>query len=48
MVYDDRGANWIQQDPELLNPYFGASMLRCGETREVLGETEEKGESHDH
>jgi len=48
MVYDDRGADWIQQDPELLNPYFGASMLRCGETRAVLGEAEEKGEGHDH
>lgn len=33
MVYPDRGADWLQSDNTLLNPYFGASMLRCGEVR---------------
>jgi Cu(I)/Ag(I) efflux system membrane fusion protein len=38
MVYPDRGADWLQQDEELLNPYYGAMMLHCGEMKEVLGE----------
>lgn len=36
MVYDDRGADWLQADDTLLNPYFGASMLRCGEVKNEL------------
>ena len=35
MVYDDRGADWLQISEPLRNPYFGASMLRCGEIREM-------------
>ena len=34
MVYDDRddpAAPWLQNQEELLNPYFGAMMLYCGE-----------------
>lgn len=38
MVYPDRGADWLQADNELLNPYFGSMMLRCGEGRGQLGE----------
>jgi Cu(I)/Ag(I) efflux system membrane fusion protein len=38
MVYDDRGADWLQANDELLNPYFGAMMLRCGEVRGQLGD----------
>jgi len=34
MAFDFRGARWLQGDDELLNPYFGDEMLRCGE---VLG-----------
>ncbi|QDU69157.1 Cobalt-zinc-cadmium resistance protein CzcB [Planctomycetes bacterium Pla86] len=31
MAFDNRGARWIQgPDGPLANPYFGASMLRCG------------------
>ena len=36
MAFDNRGAAWLQATDELLNPYFGASMLRCGETRETF------------
>jgi hypothetical protein len=25
------GGDWLQQEGELLNPYFGSQMLRCGE-----------------
>ena len=31
MAFDNRGAAWLQRGDELANPYFGASMLRCGE-----------------
>lgn len=37
MVYPDRGADWLQADDELINPYFGSMMLRCGENRGLLG-----------
>ena len=30
MAFDDRGADWLQDDEQVANPYFGASMLRCG------------------
>lgn len=30
------GAHWLQQDDSLLNPYFGAQMLRCGDHEGVL------------
>ena len=34
MVYDDRGADWLQRTDTLANPYFGATMLRCGTVEE--------------
>jgi Cu(I)/Ag(I) efflux system membrane fusion protein len=31
MAFDDRGANWVQFSGERVeNPYFGATMYRCG------------------
>ena len=30
MAFDNKGANWIQTDPRIANPYFGDMMLRCG------------------
>jgi Cu(I)/Ag(I) efflux system membrane fusion protein len=36
MAFDNRGAPWLQETQELLNPYFGAGMLRCGVTRETF------------
>ena len=39
MADDDRGARWIQKQGEIANPYFGASMLKCGEfSDEALAE----------
>lgn len=35
MAFDNKGASWFQTAEELANPYFGAMMLRCGETRKV-------------
>ncbi|MDA3877613.1 MAG: efflux RND transporter periplasmic adaptor subunit [Halothiobacillus sp.] len=36
MAFDGRGAWWIQNKEEIDNPYFGETMLRCGEIKEVL------------
>jgi Cu(I)/Ag(I) efflux system membrane fusion protein len=36
MVYGDRGADWLQASEPLLNPYFGAMMLKCGEVKEMI------------
>ncbi|MFO7535832.1 MAG: efflux RND transporter periplasmic adaptor subunit [Kiritimatiellia bacterium] len=36
MAFDNRGAWWIQNKEEINNPYFGTTMLRCGEIKEVF------------
>lgn len=36
MVDDDTGAYWVSGEENVLNPYFGSMMLRCGEVTEVL------------
>ena len=33
MAFDNAGAEWLQRDTQINNPYFGDSMLRCGEIR---------------
>ncbi|MFQ6036426.1 MAG: DUF3347 domain-containing protein, partial [Sedimentisphaerales bacterium] len=37
MAFDNRGADWLQMDKDTRNPYFGATMLKCGEIVEVIG-----------
>jgi Cu(I)/Ag(I) efflux system membrane fusion protein len=36
MAFDFRGAGWLQAGTEVLNPYFGDEMLRCGTVRGAL------------
>lgn len=36
MVHNDTGAYWLSDEEGILNPYFGASMLRCGEVVEEI------------
>lgn len=31
MAFENKGAIWLQRDDEVRNPYFGKSMLTCGE-----------------
>lgn len=31
MANDNKGAEWISKEKEIQNPYFGESMLRCGD-----------------
>lgn len=44
MVYGQTGADWIQSTDQLLNPYFGAQMLTCGDVKENL--TDHAGHGH--
>jgi Cu(I)/Ag(I) efflux system membrane fusion protein len=37
MAFDNMGADWLQLDENILNPYFGDAMLQCGEVKEVIG-----------
>ena len=37
MAFDNTGASWVQKGDRINNPYFGASMLRCGEITEKIG-----------
>ena len=37
MAFDNKGADWLQMDKDTRNPYFGASMLKCGQVIEVIG-----------
>lgn len=36
MAFDDKGAFWLSSEKQILNPYFGASMLRCGSVKEEI------------
>lgn len=36
MAFDDKGAFWLSSEKQVLNPYFGASMLRCGKVQEEI------------
>ncbi|HPQ39760.1 MAG TPA: efflux RND transporter periplasmic adaptor subunit [bacterium] len=39
MAFDNAGANWLQRENDLRNPYYGAAMLKCGSLeRELTGE----------
>jgi membrane fusion protein, copper/silver efflux system len=35
MAFDDKGAYWLSESDEILNPYFGDMMLRCGEVKQT-------------
>ncbi|MAP81343.1 MAG: efflux transporter periplasmic adaptor subunit [Aequorivita sp.] len=36
MVNNNAGAFWLSTEEEILNPYFGASMLKCGEVTDEI------------
>jgi Cu(I)/Ag(I) efflux system membrane fusion protein len=42
MAFDNTGADWLQRDKTLVNPYFGASMLHCGAIKMELPPVETK------
>ena len=36
MANNDKGAFWLSKENKVINPYFGASMLKCGEVKETI------------
>ncbi|MFO7937022.1 MAG: DUF3347 domain-containing protein [Kiritimatiellia bacterium] len=38
MAFNNSGAVWLQESDGILNPYFGAAMLHCGEIQKELGD----------
>ncbi|MDK2771399.1 MAG: efflux RND transporter periplasmic adaptor subunit [Flavobacterium sp.] len=36
MANSDKGANWLSKENKVVNPYFGASMIKCGEVKETI------------
>ena len=43
MVFDGEGADWLQADTAVQNPYYGSMMLECGE---VAGRLDAGGDPH--
>ncbi len=50
MVFGGKGAMWLQDDKQVINPYFGQVMLKCADKVELIfkGQTEEHKEKHHH
>ena len=38
MAFNNKGADWLQRNEDVRNPYFGASMLKCGAVTEMIGD----------
>jgi major membrane immunogen (membrane-anchored lipoprotein) len=36
MALNDKGASWLSDQKEIRNPYFGESMMTCGEIKETI------------
>ena len=36
MANDDKGAYWLSKEEQILNPYFGDMMLKCGEVTQII------------
>lgn len=36
MANNDKGGYWLSKEEQVLNPYFGESMLKCGEVKQVI------------
>ena len=47
MAFDYKGADWLQKNEEIRNPYFGAEMLNCGSIKaELLSNPETTPHEH--
>jgi len=36
MAFDNAGANWLSNEEQIRNPYFGEMMLKCGSVTNEL------------
>lgn len=43
MAFEHKGADWLQADKETRNPYYGSSMLKCGDLVETMSPAGDKG-----
>ena len=50
MVFDGKGAMWLQKEKQVRNPYFGTAMLKCADRVKLIssGEPEEHKGEHLH
>ncbi|MBZ0183522.1 MAG: efflux RND transporter periplasmic adaptor subunit [Melioribacteraceae bacterium] len=46
MAFDDKGAFWLSETEEILNPYFGDDMLNCGETKRKISSVDSYQDSN--
>ena len=38
MADDNKGAYWLSNDKNVLNPYFGSAMIECGSVKQIIEE----------
>ncbi len=38
MADDNKGAYWLSNDKNVLNPYFGSAMIACGSVKQIIEE----------
>ncbi len=48
MAFNNQGANWLQKDDDTRNPYFGTTMLKCADRKELIAGGEEGEADGDH
>lgn len=49
MAFEGEGGHWLQDDRDVRNPFYGASMLSCGEIVETIGtDRDAHGGEHSH
>lgn len=48
MAFDNKGASWIQSGKVIKNPYYGASMLRCGSIKKPIKQTKTEADPDSH
>lgn len=47
MAFDDKGAYWLSESDNILNPYFGDEMLTCGEVTKMISSVDSYQEAGD-
>jgi membrane fusion protein, copper/silver efflux system len=48
MAFDNKGAQWLQWDEKILNPYFGDAMLECGSINKTFDAKQNNPGQHNH
>ena len=42
MAFEGKGSDWLQNNTDVKNPYYGEKMLKCGEQVDVLAKVEKQ------